>query len=190
MSQPEARPNPAARPVAVSRPRARSAHSRSSTAGGLRRSEFCGFAVQTPGSAHPATPPRDQPRRIPSHTCFHHARGCGSVSSHSSRVGRRPSRRACRTQSVWACRRRDESPSGVMSRCSVRAGRRSSQSGHRYTEADKFWAGRIAHQCASWWDTPVRSVGALRPGCRRSRSPNRLSPPSPGNPLRVPGRRS
>ena len=56
-------------------------------------------------------------------------RGC--VSSHSSRAGSRPARRAATTHAVWACRRRLASPSGITSACSLSAGRCLPQNGQR-----------------------------------------------------------
>ena len=57
--------------------------------------------------------------------------GRGWVFSHSSRVGSLPALRAARTHSVWAWRRRLESPSGYISRCSLSAGRWRPHSGQR-----------------------------------------------------------
>jgi hypothetical protein len=64
-------------------------------------------------------------------------------------VGRRPAARAAITHFVWAWRRRRESPSGVISMCSLSAGRCLPQRGQRYVAGLAFWALRIAYHFAS-----------------------------------------
>jgi len=54
----------------------------------------------------------------------HSEGGRGWVRSHSSRRTSLPAARARSTHSVWAWRRRRESPSGAISICSLRAGKR------------------------------------------------------------------
>src|SRR2546421_212495 len=59
------------------------------------------------------------------------AAGRGAVSPHRPRAGGRRPRRAASTPRVCACRRREASPSGAISMCSLSAGSSPPHSGHR-----------------------------------------------------------
>jgi hypothetical protein len=86
------------------------------------------------------------------------ASGPGRLGSTSSRNGSRPALRACITQSEWAWRRRDGSPSGTTSMCALSAASCRPHSGQRYVLGVRFAAGRTAYQRAS------RNASGTSPG--------------------------
>ena len=77
------------------------------------------------------------------------SRGGRCARFHSLRVGSSPRARAFATHSRWACRRREASPSGTTSACSVMARRRLPHSGQVYVAGFRFVARRSSHQSAT-----------------------------------------